>query len=40
MYFKNRRVKVEIAIARGKRQYDKRDKITADIARREARGSG
>lgn len=37
MYFKNRRVKVEIAIARGKRQYDKRDKIDADIARREAR---
>jgi len=37
MYFKNSRVKVEIAIARGKRQYDKRDKIGADIARREAR---
>ncbi|MDQ2986313.1 MAG: SsrA-binding protein SmpB [Armatimonadota bacterium] len=37
MYFKNRRVKVEIAIARGKRQYDKRDKIEADAARREAR---
>lgn len=39
MYFKNRRVKVEIAIARGKRQYDKRDKIEADAARREARES-
>lgn len=39
MYFKNRRVKVEIAIARGKRQYDKRDKIDAKQARREASGS-
>ena len=37
LYFKNRRVKIEIAIARGKRQYDKRDKIDADIARRESR---
>lgn len=37
LYFKNRRVKIEIAIARGKRQYDKRDKIEATIARREAR---
>jgi len=39
MYFKNRRVKLEIAIARGKRQYDKREKINSDIARREARSS-
>lgn len=38
MYFKNRRVKLEIAIARGKRQYDKRDKIDARQARREASG--
>ena len=38
LYFKNRRVKLEIAIARGKKQYDKRDKIDATIARREARG--
>ena len=37
MYFKNRRVKLEIAIAKGKKQYDKRDKIEADAARREAR---
>jgi SsrA-binding protein len=38
MYFKQRRVKLEIAIARGKKLYDKRDKIEADAARREARG--
>lgn len=37
LYFKNRRVKLEIAIARGKKQYDKRDKIEATIARRDAR---
>ena len=36
IYFKNGRVKVEIALARGRRQYDKRDKIEADQARREA----
>lgn len=38
VYFKNRRVKVEIAVAKGKKQYDKRDKIEANLARREARG--
>ena len=36
MYFKNGRVKVEVALGRGRRQYDKRDKIEADQARREA----
>jgi SsrA-binding protein len=35
IYFKNGRVKVEIALARGKAQYDKRDKIAKDDARRE-----
>jgi SsrA-binding protein len=37
LYFRNRRVKIEIAIARGKKQYDKREKIETTIARREAR---
>jgi len=32
MYLKNRRAKIEIALARGKRQYDKREAI----AKREA----
>ncbi len=35
IYFKNGKVKVEIALARGKAQYDKRDKIAKDDARRE-----
>jgi len=35
IYFKNGRVKVEIALARGKAQYDKRDKIAKDEERRE-----
>ncbi|HTQ09857.1 MAG TPA: SsrA-binding protein SmpB [Fimbriimonadaceae bacterium] len=35
IYFKNGRVKVEIALARGKAQYDKREKIAKDEARRE-----
>jgi SsrA-binding protein len=35
VYFKNGRVKVEIALARGKAEYDKRDKIAKDEARRE-----
>lgn len=35
VYFKNGRVKVEISIARGKRQFDKREKITAKDTRRE-----
>jgi SsrA-binding protein len=33
MYFKNGKVKVEISLATGKRQYDKRE----DIAKREAK---
>jgi SsrA-binding protein len=37
LYIKNRSIKLEIAFARGKRQYDKRDKIDGNIARREAR---
>ena len=37
VYFKNGRVKVEVSLARGRRQYDKRDKIEADLARREAK---
>jgi SsrA-binding protein len=36
LYFKNGRVKVEIALARGKAQYDKREKLAKDEARREA----
>jgi len=35
IYFKHGRVKVEIALARGKAQYDKREKIAKDEARRE-----
>lgn len=35
MYFKNGRVKVEIALARGKRQFDKRQQIAKDDVRRE-----
>lgn len=37
VYFKNGRVKVEIALAQGKKQYDKRDQIARDETRREAR---
>lgn len=37
MYFKNGKVKVEIALARGRAQYDKRDQIQRDETRREAR---
>jgi SsrA-binding protein len=37
MYFKNGKVKVEIALARGRAQYDKRDQIARDETRREAR---
>lgn len=39
IYFKNGRVKVEVALARGRRQYDKRDKIEADQARRDAQAA-
>lgn len=35
IYFKNGKVKVEIALARGKRQYDKRAQIAKDDQRRE-----
>ena len=35
MYFKNGKVKVEIALGRGKRQYDKRDQIAKNEQRRE-----
>jgi SsrA-binding protein len=36
IYFKNGRVKVEIALARGKAEYDKRTKIAKEEQRREA----
>jgi SsrA-binding protein len=35
LYFKNGRVKVEIALARGKAQYDKREKIAKEEVRKE-----
>lgn len=35
VYFKNGKVKVEVSIARGKRQYDKREKLDAKQARHE-----
>jgi SsrA-binding protein len=35
IYFKNGKVKVEIALARGKAQYDKRDKIAKDEERQD-----
>lgn len=35
VYFKNGRVKVEVALGKGKRQYDKREQIQKDEARRE-----
>jgi SsrA-binding protein len=35
MYLKNQRAKVEIALARGKRQYDKREAIARREAERE-----
>ncbi len=36
IYFVKGRVKVEIALARGKKEYDKRDQIERDETRREA----
>ncbi len=36
MYFKDGRVKVEIAVARGKREYDKRQSLREEQDRREA----
>jgi SsrA-binding protein len=35
VYFKGGRVKIEIALGRGKREYDKRQQIAKDDARRE-----
>lgn len=35
VYFKGGRVKVEVALGRGKREYDKREKIAKDEQRRE-----
>jgi SsrA-binding protein len=39
LYFKDGRAKVEIALARGKKIYDKRQTIRADDAEREARAA-
>ena len=36
-YFKNGKAKIELALARGKRKYDKREAIKKDIQRREMR---
>ena len=36
VYFKDGRAKVEVALARGKRSYDKRQAIAARDAKREA----
>lgn len=36
MYFRKGLVKIEIALARGKKQYDKRETLKKDMARREA----
>jgi len=36
LYFKNGKVKAEIALARGKKSYDKREQIAAKETRREA----
>ena len=38
LYFKDGRVKVELALVRGRKSYDKRDKIDERRARRELRG--
>ena len=39
LYFKNGKVKIEVALARGRREYDKRDKIEADQTRRESQAA-
>ena len=40
IYFNQKgRVKVQVSLARGRRQYDKRDKIEADNTRREAQAA-
>jgi SsrA-binding protein len=38
-YFRNGKVKVELAIAKGKKIYDKREKLETKAARREARNT-
>ena len=38
LYFKDGRVKVELALVRGRKSYDKRDKIDERRSRRELRG--
>jgi SsrA-binding protein len=38
LYFKNGRVKVELALVRGRKSYDKRDKLDERRSRRELRG--
>ena len=38
LYFKDGRVKVELALVRGRKSYDKRDKIDERRARRDLRG--
>jgi SsrA-binding protein len=39
MYFKDGRVKVELALAKGKKSYDKRESVKAKEAEREARAA-
>jgi SsrA-binding protein len=38
LYFLNGKVKVELALVRGRREYDKRDKMDERRARKEIRG--
>jgi SsrA-binding protein len=38
-YFKRGKVKIEIGLGRGRKSYDKRDKIAADETRREAQAA-
>jgi SsrA-binding protein len=39
LYFKDGKVKVELALARGRRHFDKRDKLEERRVRRELRGA-
>jgi SsrA-binding protein len=39
LYFKRGRIKVEIALAKGKKQYDKRDALAAKDAQRDVQRS-
>ena len=39
LYFRNGRVKVELALAKGRKHYDKREKLEERRARREIRGA-